>query len=147
MDDWDKLEYLPTPRQVLVGLCEFYSLHLAKELRGGKQARLMFVQKTYNQVFALIHRLINFPDLDKKFIAKYGHEEDYSSEYNLYNPKSKACFIVLWLYSIEPPLYFFLNDACRLRNQSVVPLLGPFAAAIAIILGGVAEGKRPDTIT
>ena len=108
---YEKLEYLPTPRQVLVGLCEFYSLHLAKELRGGKQARLMFVQKTYNQVFALIHRLINFPDLDNKFIAECG-----DSEYDLWNPKSKACFIVLWLYSIEPPLYFYLNEACRLHN-------------------------------
>ena len=68
------------------------------------------------------------------------------SEYDLWNPKSKACFIVLWMYSIEPPLYFFLNEACRLRNQNVVPLLGPFAAAVAIILDGRAEDRRPDKI-
>jgi len=84
--------------------------------------------------------LINFPDLDKKF--------DYYSEdeYDLCNPKSKACFIVLWLYSIEPPLYYFVNEACRLRNKTVVPLLGPFVAAVAIILDGYAEGQRPDKI-
>ena len=84
--------------------------------------------------------MINFPDLDKKFNYCSG------DEYDFYDPKSKACFIVLWLYSIEPPLYYFVNEACRLRNKTVVPLLGPFVAAVAIILDGVAEGTRPDKI-
>ena len=53
---------------------------------------------------------------------------------------------MLWLYSIEPPLYYFFNEACRLRNKAVVSLLGPFAAAVGAILLGVAEGSRPDTI-
>ena len=91
----------------------------------------------------IIQRLINFPDLDRKFdwVEKQGY-----SEYNLSNPKSKACFLVLWLYSIEPPLYYFFNEACRLRNKAVVPLLGPFAAAVAIILDGWGEAKRPDKV-
>ena len=72
--------------------------------------------------------------------------ELYNSDYNLWNPKSKACFIVLWLYSIEPPLYFFFNEACRLRNKAVVPLLGPFASAVGMILAGAAEFFRPDKI-
>jgi len=33
----------PTPRQVLVGLYEFYRLQLEKELRGCRQARLVHV--------------------------------------------------------------------------------------------------------
>ena len=57
----------PTPRQLLVGLWEFYKLQLEKELRGCKQARLVHVQETYERVFKLIQRLINFPDLDKRF--------------------------------------------------------------------------------
>ena len=129
----------PTPRQVLVGLSEFYKLQLEKELRGCKQARLAVVQETYRRVFETIQRLINFPDLDKKF------DRD-GEEYGLCKPESKACFIVLWLYSIEPPLYYFFNEACRLRNKAVVSLLGPFAAAVGIILNGSAEEKRPDTI-
>jgi hypothetical protein len=92
--------------------------------------------------------LINFPDLDKRF-GKYVEIDDgpelYNSEYNLWNPNSKACFIVLWLYSIEPPLYYFFNEACRLRNKAVLPLLGPFAAAVGAILQG-AEYTRADTI-
>ena len=84
--------------------------------------------------------LINFPDLDQKF------ERNTLSEYDLFYPKSKGCFIILWMYTIEPPLYFFLNQACRLRDYKVVRLLGPFAAAIGAILGGISEDKRPDTI-
>ena len=129
----------PTPRQVLVGLSEFYKLQLEKELRGCKQARLAVVQETYRRVFETIQRLINFPDLDQQF--------DFDDEeYGLCKPESKACFIVLWLYSIEPPLYYFFNEACRLRNKAVVSLLGPFAAAVGMILCGYAEMNRPDTI-
>ena len=43
-------------------------------------------------------------------------------------------------------MYYFFNEACRLRNKAVVSLLGPFAAAVGIILNGNAEKKRPDTI-
>jgi len=67
IDECNHREYCPTPRQVLVGLYEFYQLHLEKELRGSKQARLVHVQETYRRVFQLIQRLINFPDLDKRF--------------------------------------------------------------------------------
>jgi hypothetical protein len=106
------------------------------------------VQETYRRVFQLIQRLINFPDLDKRF-GEFDLNRDgaelYNSEYNLWNPNSKACFIVLWLYSIEPPLYYFFNEACRLRNKAVLPLLGPFAAAVGAILLG-AEWTRADTI-
>ena len=144
----NRREFCPTPRQVLVGLYEFYQLHLEKDLRGSKHARLVHVQETYLRVFQLIQRLINFPDLDKRFgkfeLDVHGAEL-YNSEYNLWNPNSKACFIVLWLYSIEPPLYYFFNEACRLRNKAVLPLLGPFAAAVGAILGG-AECDRADTI-
>ena len=53
-------------------------------------------------------------------------------------------FLVLWLYSIEPPLYFHFNTACRHRDYTLLPLLGPFAYATGIILGGVAERGRGD---
>ena len=43
LDECNRGELCPTPRQVLVGLYEFYQLHLEKELRGSKQARLVHV--------------------------------------------------------------------------------------------------------
>ena len=53
-------------------------------------------------------------------------------------------FLILWLYSVEPPLYFHFNAACRDRNNKLLPLLGPFAKATGVILEGVAEERRGD---
>ena len=99
------------------------------------------MNETYQKVFDIIGNLIAFDDLDKKFIVEdYG--DDYKSEYNLYFPTSKAVFLILWLYSVEPPLYFHFNTACRHRNNALLPLLGPFAKATGVILEGWAEGNR-----
>ena len=53
-------------------------------------------------------------------------------------------FLILWLYSVEPPLYFHFNTACRERNNKLLPLLGPFAKATGVILDGEAEWGRGD---
>ena len=53
-------------------------------------------------------------------------------------------FLILWLYSVEPPLYFHFNTACRERNNALLPLLGPFAKATGVILDGWAEEERGD---
>ena len=53
-------------------------------------------------------------------------------------------FLILWLYSVEPPLYFHFNTACRERNNKLLPLLGPFAKASGMILNGTAERNRGD---
>ena len=53
-------------------------------------------------------------------------------------------FLILWLYSVEPPLYFHFNTACRDRNNALLPLLGPFAKATGVILQGYAERLRGD---
>ena len=53
-------------------------------------------------------------------------------------------FLILWLYSVEPPLYFHFNTACRDRNNALLPLLGPFAKATGVILQGYAEKERGD---
>ena len=62
------------------------------------------------------------------------------------HPKSKVSFLILWLYSLESPLYFFFNKASRDRDYKLLPLLGPFAWALGYILDGEAEKGRPDTM-
>ena len=91
------------------------------------------------------------PDPDKRFhqnreMTKKGNHPDYHPDYDMYNPNSKVCFLILWIYSLEPPLYFFFNKACRDRDLKLLPLLGPFAWALGDILGGAAERDRPDTM-
>ena len=63
----------------------------------------------------------------------------------MFNPNSRAVFVVLWLYSIEPPFYFYLNKACRRRDPTYLPMFGPFAAALFMVLRG-AEKYRGDKL-
>ena len=55
-------------------------------------------------------------------------------------------FLVLWLYSVEPPLYFHFNTAARHRDNKFLKLLGPFAKATGVILEGAAEALRGDGV-
>ena len=52
---------------------------------------------------------------------------------NLAESTDNVTSMVLWLYSIEPPLYFHFNDACRTRNFALIHFLGPFAMAMDLI--------------
>ena len=51
-----------------------------------------------------------------------------------FNPNSPVTQTVLYLYSMEPPIYRELNMACRKRDYTKIDSLGPFAAAIGEIL-------------
>jgi len=82
---------------------------------------------TYDTLFNHLMKMIDFPDMDKKFICVLKSDDDFESDYNLYNPSSKATFLTLFLYSVEPPFYFHLNQACRSLDVSLVTMLGPFA--------------------
>ena len=87
-----------TPRQVITGLARFYGLHAMQQLLKSRAGK---VKKTYERVFDTIHLLLAFPDLDKQF---HTDREDtgpsYHPDYDVWNPKSKVCFLVLWLYSV-----------------------------------------------
>ena len=78
--------------------------------------------------FDTIIDLIDIPDIQKPF------EFSRDPIYGLMNPLSKATFLLLLFYSIEPPLYFFLNTACRQKDAEKLPMLGPFAAALYMVL-------------
>ena len=129
----------PSAQQVLVGLWQFYSSLLDRQANGGDRARLRDTLASYQRVFTNLTLLVNFKDINKPFT--YGGE----TEYDLWHPTSKACFLVLFLYSIEPPFYFHLNDACRTKNKTLLPMLGPFAYAIYKVLLG-AERRRGDAM-
>jgi len=131
---------LPSPNQLLEGLEKFFSLELMKKI--GSQGELMISQihSSYTDGFDRIKKMINFPDMDKQFgyLSKDG-------DYCLWSPTSRASFLVLWLYSLEPPFYFHLNQACRSLDQTLLQFLGPFARALYQVLGG-AEVMRADAL-
>jgi len=127
---WEQNKYqMPSAREIIAGLQQFYRFHLESEASGSDKASLPAIVATYDRVFQQLQTLVNFTDVDKKFTSCWDN-----TEYDLWCPTSKACFLVLFLYSIEPPLYFFLNDACRKRNKALLPMLGPFANALYWVL-------------
>ena len=131
----------PTARQVFAGLEATYEMELQRKAAGATNGALPDTIATYRRVFDIILALIAFPDLDKPFTA------DEDPVYGLYNPESKACFSMLWMYSLEPPLYFMLNKACRNRTKALLPILGPFALAIAGVLARAEEGRKDKMAT
>lgn len=61
----------------------------------------------------------------------------------LWDAKNINTQLILWLYSIEPPIAADLNDSCRKMIKSNLETLGPFACALNCILYG-AESNRED---
>ena len=95
---------------------------------------------TYKQAFQRIQTTANIPDVDRPFT-----DSTHDPIYGLWNPISRATCIVLLLYSMEPPIYFYLNEACRNKDQTKLQILGPFALALYIVLLR-AEFNRKDKV-
>jgi len=53
-----------------------------------------------------------------------------------------------YMYSLEPPIYYYLNQACRTMDKSKLDTLGPYAAVLFRMLewGVVCDEERVDTM-
>lgn len=131
---------MPTARQVMSGLLLFMELQADRLTAPHKKERVPHIKNTLRWVFQNIQNMIAFTDMDHKF------EWYTNSEYSCGNPKSKACVLCLWFWSIEPPLYCHLNKASRQMDAYLLPMLGPWARALMTILNG-AEENRSDKLT
>ena len=51
-----------------------------------------------------------------------------------------------YMYSLEPPIYYYLNQACRTMDKSKLDTLGPYARVLFYMLGmgRACDGKRDD---
>lgn len=105
--------------------------------------RIVYVKQTYKLVFDKIRSVLNFTNWDEPFNLKKGASADF--EMSLLNPASKAVFLVLWLYTLEPPFYVHLNRACLTNDQDLQPHLGPWAYALSTVLQAT-EAQRADKL-
>ena len=96
------------------------------------------LKRNYAKVFSTIRELLDFPDPLKKFVA---NSRDMNDDYNLWNPNGKGTILILQIYSMEPPYYAALNEACRRMDTAALDLFGPFAAAIAMVTLGAEIGR------
>lgn len=97
---------------------------------------LKAIASQYSTTLFNISQLIAFSDLDQAFGYNTG------TEYDLSDPHKKAAFFILFLYSMEPPLYHHVNKACIKKDEELLPLLGPFAMCLHSLLDGAEANKR-----
>ena len=61
----------------------------------------------------------------------------------LWDPSSKIVSLVNYIYQQESFVYIELNRACRFKDESKIPTLGPFAKAFSVVIAG-AQKYRTD---
>ena len=66
----------------------------------------------------------------------------------LRDPNSPQVKLILTMYSMEPPFYSDLNNACRTLDPAKLKTLGPFARAIyeVLLVGYISDKKRDDAL-
>lgn len=98
---------LPSAFEVIDGLRKFNEILIAEQAKGQSVQRIIFMKRQYQMVF---NKILEFSGLkDIKEPLQYSETEDNG----LYNPEGRATMLILWLYSIEPPFYSYLNKAMR----------------------------------
>ena len=89
------------------------------------------------EVFEFILYSVDYADVDKPI--KYEECCD---------PNSVVVCLVLYLYSIEPPFYAYINKACKEQDKTKLKTLGPIVRVLyQILVGGGTESSREDRIT
>ena len=118
----------PSLNQIMSGLKEYLQLFIQNEMASCSPFQQNAALTSFKKALDKVVHLIQIPDHDKPF------EDNEDPIYGLRNACSKVVYLVLWVYSIEPPLYFFLNQACRQKDRSRLRMLGPLAAALGWVL-------------
>lgn len=98
----------PTMQEVLNGLKDLLDDKIRLNTKRMKQRLIDAIQITYEEVYQEILRCLAIPNLDIEL-----NEIASDFNYSLVNPLSKAVFLILYFYSVEPPFYHVINEACR----------------------------------
>ena len=92
--------------------------------------------KSYTDVFYFFVKCLNQDlggKLDKSILSSTNPQLSMDID-TLMDPNSPEVSILMYLYTIEPPFYAELSNACRTQDESKLNWLGPFAQAITTIL-------------
>lgn len=134
MDDKD---YVPSAEDIMTGLADFVSKELVEKATfiSDKSG----ASQVYQQVFQFIQASIAIKEPSKMLWKITEGQKDFMSDRNLWNPRSKANALVMYLCSMDPSFYLEINKAVRLNDKSNLEYLGPLARALSIIHEGTKE--------
>lgn len=117
---------LPTMNQILWGLACFQVDELFG-WRGSRTQREREEEKVnqYNHLQSICIEMTGMkPDQMDEALNELGE----ASEANKVNK------FILWLYTIEPPYYLHVNNACRFKYMDHIDTLGPFIFAFGLCI-------------
>lgn len=63
------------------------------------------------------------------------------SEDEIRNPNSNIVLLIIYIFSLETPVYSILNKACREGDESKKDTLGPLSCALFMILSRASENR------
>ena len=96
-----------------------------KELKENQSERFRLFRNTQRKAF---NHLLFSLDMDDKDINKPMTDDIFG------NPYSPEVQLILNLYSMEPPLYAYLNKACLSLEVTELNTLGPYTRVMMEIL-------------
>ena len=132
----------PSIKEVVMGIYNHHMLIMDieyKEIKENKPDRFELyrtnMRKTFNHLLICLD--MNDTDIDKPLTHEICRDP--------YNPQTQ---LILLLYSMEPPFYADLNNACRTLDKTKLHTLGPFARVVFEVLlrGEYSDEKRNDAI-
>ena len=127
---------LPTLREIMDGLKLFFQQFIDDHMKENKTKEQLTTYK--NQVVQVIDKILWAADL-KKLDEKIPYDD-------LQRPSSAFNCMVLYLYSLQTPLRWFLNYGCTTCDPKYIETLGPYANVFYEILGENVEQQRTDTL-
>lgn len=109
----------PTIKEIIDGLREYHKAHLYESLIGCDEPTVEIIVQNYSSVFDKILEYSQIKDVDQPLVSKTERVKGgfRSLKQGLSEIMEPSTQLILWLYSIEPPFYFWVNQACRNVSQ------------------------------
>jgi len=89
----------------------------------------------YEDVFDYFFNTLKMIGPHEPLTAKFDPHNRQPVVNSLFDPCSKAACLILWLFSIEPPFYKFINVSVIGFDEQVLETLGPIARALYCMVG------------
>jgi hypothetical protein len=123
---------MPSCSQILDGIVtEHCGFTLQNEKRENKEEAYQNIKQTWHILF------------QKALLATKDEMEMPISEEDIRDPNSNIVLLIMYVFSLETPVYSLLNKACREGDASKQETLGPLSCALFMILSRASE-KRLD---
>ena len=126
---------LPSKEQVIEGMYQHFTGLVNNDCKGIHRLAIEGIIKGFRNIYDLLYQCLTDTDFKSPIDFK-----------ELWNPNSPFTQIMYYMYSLEPPIYYYLNQAMRKMDTTKLDTLGPYACVMfrMLNLGTFCDKKRVD---